>query len=417
MSFSAALQPYNAKLFRTADAIAIATAASLPWSTSATGILVGLWLLAVLPTLDLAAVPRELSHAAAAFALLLVALAALGILWSEAGWAQAFEGFTSFAKLLVIPLLFIYFRQSERGLWVFGAFLISCTLLLVASLILITWPRPFGWRLNTHGIPVKDRIVQSGEFVLCAFGALYLAFDLFRAGRRWLALALAGLAGAFLANVLYIAASRTSLVVIPVLLLFLGFRWFGWKGTLVLAVAGGALGAIIWLSSLHVQQRISDIAKEVQAYETNREVTSAGLRIDYWSKAIGFIKEAPVIGHGTGTIRQLFEKASVGETRDWQTANPHNQSLAIGIQLGFLGIIVLWALWLSHFLLFRGEAGLIAWIGEMVVVQNVISSLFNSHLFDFTQGWIYVFGVGVAGASILRGRAGAKSGAESQRPL
>ena len=155
MSFSAALQSYNAKLFRAADALAIATAASLPWSTSATGILVGLWLLAVLPTIDLAALRRELSHPAAAFALLLVALAALGILWSEASWARAFQGFTPFAKLLVIPLLFIHFRQSERGLWVLAAFLISCALLLVASLILISWPRPFGWRLNTHGIPVK----------------------------------------------------------------------------------------------------------------------------------------------------------------------------------------------------------------------------------------------------------------------
>ncbi|HET7678609.1 MAG TPA: O-antigen ligase family protein [Xanthobacteraceae bacterium] len=416
MSPSAALQPYNAKLLRAADAIAIATAASLPWSTSATGILIGLWLLAVLPTIDLAAVRRELSHPAAALVLLLVALAALGILWSEATWARAFQGFTPFAKLLVIPLLFIHFRQSERALWVFGAFLLSCALLLVASLILIAWPQPFGWRLNTHGIPVKDRIVQSGEFVLCAFGALYLAFDFLRADRRWLALALAALAGAFLANVLYIAASRTSLVVIPVLLLFLGFRWFGWKGTLALALAGGALGAIVWISSPHVQQRISDISREVQAYETNREVTSAGLRIDYWRKAAGFIKDAPVIGHGTGTIRQLFEKAS-GEARDWQTANPHNQTLAIGIQLGLVGIVLLWAVWLSHFLLFRGEAGLIAWIGEIVVVQNVVSSLFNSHLFDFTQGWIYVFGVGLAGAVILRRRAEAKSGADSQRPV
>jgi O-antigen ligase len=43
--------------------------------------------------------------------------------------------------------------------------------------------------------------------------------------------------------------------------------------------------------------------------------------------------------------------------------------------------------------------------------------LFNSHLFDFTQGWIYVFGVGVAGGMILRGRAAAKSGADRQRPL
>ena len=417
MSLSAALQPYNAKLFRAADALAIATAASLPWSTSATGILVVLWLVAILPTLDVAALRGELSHPAAALALLLVALAALGILWSEASWTRALEGFKPFAKLLVIPLLFIHFRQSERGLWVFGAFLLSCALLLLASLILISWPRPFGWRLNTHGIPVKDRIVQSGEFVLCAFGLLYVAFECSRVGRRWLAMALAALAGAFLANVLYIAASRTSLVVIPVLLLFLGFRWFGWKGTLALAVAGGALGAIVWMSSPHVQQRIFDISKEVQAYETDREVTSAGLRIDYWRKATAFIKDAPVIGHGTGTIRQLFEQASVGETRDWQTANPHNQTLAIGIQLGLTGIALLWTLWLSHLLLFIREPGLVGWIGLIVVVQNIVSSLFNSHLFDFTQGWIYVFGVGLAGAMNLRRRAEAKSGADTQRPL
>jgi O-antigen ligase len=417
MSLSAALQPYNTKLFRAADALAIATAASLPWSTSATGILVVLWLVAILPTLDVVTLRRELLHPAAALAVLLVALAALGILWSEASWTRALEGFKPFAKLLVIPLLFIHFRQSERGLWVFGAFLLSCALLLLASLILISWPRPFGWRLNTHGIPVKDRIVQSGEFVLCAFGALYLAIELFRGGRRWLAMALAGLAGAFLANVLYVAASRTSLVVIPVLLLFLGFRWFGWKGTLALALAGGAFAAIVWISSPHVQQRISDISKEVQAYETDRKVTSAGLRIDYWRKAVGFIQEAPAVGHGTGTIRQLFEKASAGETGAWQTANPHNQTLAIGIQLGIVGIVLLWALWLSHFLLFRGEVGLIAWIGEIVVVQNIISSLFNSHLFDFTQGWIYVIGVGLAGGMIFGRRAKVKSGADTQRPV
>jgi hypothetical protein len=35
-------------------------------------------------------------------------------------------------------------------------------------------------------------------------------------------------------------------------------------------------------------------------------------------------------------------------------------------------------------------------------VQNIVSSLFNSHLFDFTQGWLYVFGVGVVGGVVLR---------------
>jgi len=27
--------------------------------------------------------------------------------------------------------------------------------------------------------------------------------------------------------------------------------------------------------------------------------------------------------------------------------------------------------------------------------------LFNSHLFDFTQGWFYVMGVGIAGGALM----------------
>jgi len=32
----------------------------------------------------------------------------------------------------------------------------------------------------------------------------------------------------------------------------------------------------------------------------------------------------------------------------------------------------------------------------------VVSSTVNSHLFDFSQGWLYVFGVGVAGGTVLK---------------
>jgi O-antigen ligase len=42
-----------------------------------------------------------------------------------------------------------------------------------------------------------------------------------------------------------------------------------------------------------------------------------------------------------------------------------------------------------------------AWIGLMVVTQSIISCQFNSHLLDFTQGWLYVFGVGVFGGTVL----------------
>ena len=81
--------------------------------------------------------------------------------------------------------------------------------------------------------------------------------------------------------------------------------------------------------------------------------------------------------------------------------NPHNQIFAVAVALGLVGAAVLLAMWAAHFILFRGGE-ITAWVGTVIVVQNVVSCLANSHLFDFSQGWLYVFGVGIAGGVVLR---------------
>jgi hypothetical protein len=43
-------------------------------------------------------------------------------------------------------------------------------------------------------------------------------------------------------------------------------------------------------------------------------------------------------------------------------------------------------------------------IGLLVVVQNVLTSVFNSHIFDFHEGWMYVLGVGIAGGMVLKSK-------------
>jgi hypothetical protein len=48
---------------------------------------------------------------------------------------------------------------------------------------------------------------------------------------------------------------------------------------------------------------------------------------------------------------------------------------------------------------------LAAWLGVGVVVQNIVSCIFNTYLLEFTLGWMYVFGVGVLGAMMFRQRA------------
>jgi O-antigen ligase len=107
---------------------------------------------------------------------------------------------------------------------------------------------------------------------------------------------------------------------------------------------------------------------------------------------------APLLGHGTGSINAEFSEAT-GQPSN--ATNPHNQMLTVGIQLGIIGIVILIAMWIAHLRLFL-VPGIAAGMGLAVVVENVIGSLFNSQLFDFTQGWIYVVGAGVAGGAVLR---------------
>jgi O-antigen ligase len=141
---------------------------------------------------------------------------------------------------------------------------------------------------------------------------------------------------------------------------------------------------------------------DYQLYHERNEPTSLGLRLVFWEKSLRFISEAPIFGHGTGSIRGLFEEAAINQSgADAEViGNPHNQTLNVAIQWGAIGVALLYAMWLMHLLLFRGD-GLAAWIGLMIVLQNVFTSLFNSHIFDFHEGWMYVLGVGVAGGMVL----------------
>src|SRR6058998_925676 len=97
------------RLRHAADLIAVAVAVSLPWSTSATTILIALWFLALLPTLDGTALRRGLLLPAGGLAVALVVLACVGTLWSEGPLAERWGGVRVYVRLLAIPLLLIQF--------------------------------------------------------------------------------------------------------------------------------------------------------------------------------------------------------------------------------------------------------------------------------------------------------------------
>ena len=58
-------------------------------------------------------------------------------------------------------------------------------------------------------------------------------------------------------------------------------------------------------------------------------------------------------------------------------------------------------MWISQ-VTFFWRNGSLAWIGLVIVTANIVGSLFNSFIFDFTEGWLYVVGVGVAAGMLQR---------------
>ena len=396
----------SAALVRAADVLAAMIAASLPWSTTAPSIFVGLWLLVVTPTINWRDYARRLAQPAYALPLVILLLALVGMLWSDSDWADRLHAVKPVAKLMLIPPLFYHFSRSERGFVVCAAFVASCALLAVFSWIVLLDPALKLTATASAGVPVKNYIDQSQEFTLCAFALALPALSFWRGGSVIATLACLALILLFVTNMVFVAAARTALLCIAVLLALFAWRHLNRRAALLLLIAAVAAGALAWTASPYLRQRISNIAVEYQHGREDISLASTAQRLTYWRKAASAFAEAPLFGHGTGSIKRQFERAASDESRlDAEiVSNPHNQTLHAAVQWGLLGVVLLYALWIAHLRLFTGE-GLAAWIGLVVIVQNITSSLLNSHLVDFHEGWIYVLGVGVAGGMVLKATA------------
>ena len=404
----------RSSLITPADWAAVAVAIALPWSTSVTGIAIAVWLVVLLLSLDPSSIKRELVTAAGGLPVMLWCLGVVGMLWAYVSWHDRFAGLDGFHRLLAIPLLLAQFRRSGNGILVVQGFFISATAVLIASYAIVLL-LGHNWH-GAYGVPVHDAIFQGTLFLICGFGAVgYAALGRGKQNRPWtLIVCAAGML--FLLNFGVSMVSRIALAIAPVLLLLLGWRLFRWKGIsiglLVAVIAGGA----IWFASPTLRDRVTWSVVEIEEYRATNRATSIGEHIAFLKESLAIVASAPISGHGTGSIAQEFRRITAGKTgvSATPTVNPHNQTFAVAIQLGVVGAVVLWAMWIAHIALFTGP-GAFAWLGLVLVAENILSSTVHSHLFDFNSGWLYVFGVGVLGGTVLGERGSASKKTEFGR--
>ena len=386
---------------------AVATAFTLPWSTSGQAVTGGILVVLALMTVDRESWRATLAKPAALLPLLLFLLLLAGMLWSPDPLGAG--GITHYAKLLLIPVVMSAAITPRQAVQIGYGFLAGCLIVLVLSWISMLWPSgPWGW-FKSPGVPVKDNAVQSGCFALCAFALVVGAVRAWSVGDKRRAAAMTALALLFFADIFLIFVSKTGMLE-ALALLGLFLVWFGgWRRALLIAAPLVVMIGLALSVSAPAQHRLAEFAADMRADRISQESVSTASRQDFWNKAIGFIRQDPLFGHGTGSTRSLYQSLEAARPSPYGEAvpDPHNQFLALAIQVGLVGGALLLAMWATHFLLFAGR-GVVGILGQAVVLQNLVGSLFNSHLSTVTQGTLYCLAVGLLGGLVNRRRSRAE---------
>ena len=113
---------------------------------------------------------------------------------------------------------------------------------------------------------------------------------------------------------MFIATSRADIAVLPLLIILLGWRWRGWQGAIVACVAAAVLAAGAWLASPYLRERVQRAIDDVEIYRTTHVHNDVGDHVEFLKKSMAFVREAPVFGHGTGSIPELFRRSAVAQS-------------------------------------------------------------------------------------------------------
>ncbi|MCK1568770.1 O-antigen ligase family protein [Bradyrhizobium sp. 173] len=411
------------------DASIVALALVFPWSTTATTALGFLICLTIATTYSAQEIIGQLKRPALALPATLLALAVVGTAWAHGiPWTDRLHAFGKVSKFICFLPFFVHFKHTYRVRLVFTAYVVSNLLLLALSFLVFLSPDIYGVvGAKAPGVPLKNYIDQTQAFAFIAVVFVALVIEAVRQRQRGQAILFAALSVAFFVNLAFVNIARTAFIYLPAMLALVVIRYArGWYSLAIMA-AIAMLAAGAWAISPNLQFKTARLLGEVDAFQANTMFvngteTGGAERLEFWRKSIGFIEAAPMLGHGTGATKRLFAAESAGKTGLMAKVvdNPHNQTLAVAIQWGIVGCLVLYAMWGAHLLLFRGafsgqQCNVLAWIGLVAVTQNIVSSLLNSHLFDFYQGWLYLFAVAMIGGQLQRQQAPPRANADRDR--
>jgi O-antigen ligase len=154
-------------------------------------------------------------------------------------------------------------------------------------------------------------------------------------------------------------------------------------------LAAALLAGSLYLGSGIVRERLQEVEQESSA---QGELTSSALRIRYLKNSLDLVLERPLLGFGTGAFSSAYQ--------DWVA--PHNEFLRLGVTGGLTGMgLFIWLL-LAQWRCADRLAPQQRALAQALVATMAVGCLFNSFLYDHTEGHLWAFLSAVLYAPLLQ---------------
>jgi O-antigen ligase len=184
--------------------------------------------------------------------------------------------------------------------------------------------------------------------------------------------------------------------VLALLAIYISFAYFRWRGLAAAALALVlAFSAAYWQSE-HFRERIDTLVVDKGDWNSqwpSRE--SVNLRAEWYRHSLDVVVDHPILGVGTGSFPKVLAEKQAGGAVVYPP-NPHNEYLAIAMQTGLIGLVLLLHLfWRQWAVAPRLASPLETHLARGLVITLAVGCLFNSLLLDHTEGLLYAWFTGL----------------------
>lgn len=315
----------------------------------------------------------------------------VSLFWTVAPQAEALGAVAKYGKLIVIVLLMMLIRDRREAMYALAFFVLAQTFLMASSWMLFAHI-PVPWATSNMALTeyaVFSSYLDQG-IISAVFAAICWHFRSLAPGcfGKYLAVFVAL---ASLCNVFFILNGRSGHVV-AIALLSISIMWElpkRYRAAVVLMPF--FLVLVLFFSSTKVRDRLTQVQADLQSYSSQAlPTTSSGVRLDLWRRAIEGIAQHPFAGTGAGSWNTLSNRLQREQRPNDRTvdgyANPHQEYLLWGVQLGIPGILMLCALMLSVLRDSKRMEQPYARATQSVLLALAIACLFNSSIYDALIG-------------------------------